>query len=350
MDAAGGGGGRLWRLGFAGFGNVHRALSRLLLERREELARRHGLAFEVTLVARRTRGARVDPGGLDVREMLERGWSSPLSTLEAIRSAPIDLLFEGTPLDPRAGEPATSHVRAALERGVSVVSANKGPIAFSARELAALARRKGAGLRFESAVADCMPVFNLIEGAFPIGRVTAFTGVLNSTSNHVLQEVARGVPAEQAVAEMQRRGFAEADPSHDLDGWDQAMKASILAQVLLGRDVRPPGVERVTLREVDLAWLRAEREAGRAVRLAARGGLEGPIRVEPIAFEPGSFLGSLSGVSLGLTLALEPAGVVNVSEVDPGVEQTAYGMLADLVAIHQGRLMTPSPLWPGTAA
>src|SRR5206468_1236697 len=207
--------------------------------------------------------------------------SSSVATLEAIRTAPIDLLFEGTPLDPLGGEPATSHLRAALQRGVSVVSANKGPIAFAARGLGVLARRTGAGFRFESAVADCMPVFSLVETALPVGRVTAFSGVLNATSNHVLQAVAR-----------------------------------------------------------------AEAGAGRTVRLAARGGPAGPVRVEPLVFDPGSFLGSLGGAGLGLSLETDAAGTLNVSEAGAGVTQTAYGMLADLVAIHQGRRMVPSPLWP----
>ncbi len=335
---------RRWRLGFIGFGAVNRALARLLLERRGEIERRHGLTFEVTLVATARWGAWVGPAGLDLGRALASGWSSPLATLEAIEAAPLDLIFEGTPLDPAAGEPATTHARAALRRGVSVVSANKGPVAFAAGELFDLARRTGAGFRFESAVADCLPVFDLFEVAVPVGRVERFRGVLNSTSNHALQAVLRGQTVEAAVAEMRRAGLAEADPSHDLDGWDQAVKAVILANVLLGRDLRPGDVERVPLAAVDLDRLRAEQRAGRTVRLAASGAREGPVRVGPEAFEPGDFLASLSGFSLGLTLETELAGTIHVASVDPGVEQTAYGMLTDLVAIHQGRRLVPSPL------
>src|SRR5207245_4932726 len=109
-----------------------------------EIAGRHRLTYDVTLVASRTRGAWIEAGGLDLRRALEGGWSGGGTALEAIEKAPLDLIFEGTPLDPHAGEPATSHLRAALERGISVVSANKGPIAFAASDLAALARQKGA--------------------------------------------------------------------------------------------------------------------------------------------------------------------------------------------------------------
>jgi homoserine dehydrogenase len=332
------------KIGFVGFGNVGRALARLLLNRRTELERRHDLIFKVTLLTSASRGALIDPSGIDLTSALDVGWSARRGTLEAIAGAPLDLIFEATPLDPRGGEPALSHVRAALERGVSVVSANKGPVAFAARELFALARRTGAGFRFESAVADCLPLFNLVEGALPVGRVTAFRGVLNSTSNHVLQTIAGGGTEAEGVAEMRRLGLAEADPSHDLDGWDQAVKVAIVANVLLGRDLRPADVERVPLSAIDVGWLRAEQAAGRRVRLAASAGAAGPARVGPVSLEPGEFLASLHGVSLGITLETDLAGAINVSSVDPHVEQTAYGMLADMVAIHQGRRFIPSPL------
>src|SRR2546426_6338688 len=123
---------RHFRLGFAGFGNVGRALARLLLERRDELAHRRGLTFSVPLLASARRGARVEPAGIDLEVALRDGWSSPGRLQDVLGSAPLDLLFEVTPLEPRTGEPALSHMRAALERGVSVVSANKGPIALAA--------------------------------------------------------------------------------------------------------------------------------------------------------------------------------------------------------------------------
>jgi homoserine dehydrogenase len=330
------------RLGFAGFGNVGRALARLLLERRAELEETHGLAFVVTLLSSARRGALVEPRGIDLARALREGWSAAPRLLEAIEQAPIDLLFEATPLDPAAGEPALAHARAALDRGISVVTANKGPVAFGMHDLVERARRSGAGFRFESAVADCLPVFNLFEAAFPVGRLRRFRGVLNSTSNHVLQAIARGDDAGAAIAEMQRRGLAEADPSHDLDGWDQAVKAVILTNVLMGRDLRPADVERTALTDVDPAWLRAEEGAGRSVRLMAEADRDGRARVRAVPLERGDFLASLRETSLGISFEIEAAGTINVSCVEPGVEQTAYGMLADLVAIRQGRLMVPA--------
>src|SRR5439155_22680457 len=124
---------RHFRLGFAGFGNVGRALARLLLARRGELERRHGLTFEVTLLASARRGATVAPGGIDLEAALRDGWSSPGRLPDALDTAPVDLLFEATPLEPRTGEPALSHVRKALGRGIPVVTANQGPVPGAAR-------------------------------------------------------------------------------------------------------------------------------------------------------------------------------------------------------------------------
>ncbi|MFQ5876222.1 MAG: homoserine dehydrogenase [Acidobacteriota bacterium] len=335
---------RCWRIGFAGFGSVNRALARLLVARRRELERRHGISFRVTLISSARRGARVAPEGIDLEGALGEGWRGVGSALEAMGGAPIDILFEGTPLDPVRGEPATSHAREALRRGISVISANKGPVAFAARELIRIAHGSGAGFRFESAVADCMPVFSLVESALPIGKVTRFKGILNSTSNLVLQAVARGGSVEEAVSGARAAGVAEADPAHDLDGWDQAVKASILAAILLGREVRPAQVERTALSGLDPGWIRSETRAGRVVRLAASGGASGPIRVAALCLDPRSFLGGLKAGSLGLVLETELAGTIHVAIAGSGVEQTAYGMLADMVAIHYGRLVVPSAL------
>ena len=333
-----------FRIGFAGFGHVGRALARLLVDRRDELETRHGLTFETVLLASARRGALVSPGGIDLEAAQRDGWSSSVNLLQGLAEAPIDLLFEVTPLEPKTGEPALSHVRAALLRGISVVTANKGPVAAAARDLFAIAQRTGAGFRFESCVADCMPVFNLVEAAVPVGRIVRCRGVLNSTSNHVLGAVARGLPAQEAVVEMQRLGLAEADPSHDLDGWDQAVKIVILANVLMGRRLKTTDVERSAVASIDPGWLRSEVRSGRTVRLVAEAGLEGPARVHAVALAPGDFLASLRGFSLGLTLDTELAGAINVSSVEPHVEQTAYGMLADFVAIRQGRRLVPAAL------
>jgi homoserine dehydrogenase len=335
---------RAWRIGFAGFGNVNRALASLLLDCRDEMERRHGLAFTPVLAGTKRRGAIVSERGLDLPAILEDGWSGGPALDEALEHAAIDLLFEATPLEPRTGEPATTRLRRLLDRGVAVVSANKGPLAFAAAELLALARRRSCGFRFESTVADCLPVFDLFEAVLPAGRIERFEGVLNTTSNRVLHAMAEGRSLDDAVRGAQQAGVAEAEPSHDLDGWDQAVKGVIVANVLCGRDLRPRDVERTPVSAVDLDWLRREERDGATVRLAVTGGRAEPVRVAPIAFPPGSFLSTLGAGALGACFETDRAGTLRVASAESTVAQTAYGMLSDFVAIHQGRLFVPSPL------
>jgi homoserine dehydrogenase len=335
---------RTWRIGLAGFGHVHRALAALLLERRDELLARHGLAFVPTLLADRRRGAIVSADGLDLAAALRDGWPEGPALDETLDAAPIDLLFEATPLDPKTGEPALTRLRHALDRGVAVVSANKGPLAFGAAELLRLARAQSCGFRFESTVADCLPVFDLFESVLPVGRLRRFEAVLNSTSNRVLHAVAQGIPLDEAVREAQRLGVAEANPAHDLDGWDHAVKGVIVANVLCGENLRPGDVERIPVSAVDLDWLRHQQEKGKCVRLAVTGGRGERIRVAPVAYSPGDFLATLGAGALGASFETELAGTLRVASTDSTVAQTAYGMLSDFVAIHQGRLFVPSPL------
>src|SRR5262245_25495198 len=254
---------REWRIGFAGFGNVHRALAAILLERRDELGRRDGLRFVPVLAGTKRRGTLQDDRGLDLAAALADGWSGGPPLDQALEVAAIDLLFEGTTLEPTTGEPATGRLRRMIDRGVAVVSANKGPLAFAAADLLKAARARGCGFRFESTVADCLPVFDLFESVLPVGRLLAFEGVVNSTSNRVLQAMAEGQTLEAAVAEAQRIGVAEADPTNDLDGWDQAVKGVIMANVLCGEDVRPKDVDRTPVSAVDLDWVRREQRAGK---------------------------------------------------------------------------------------
>lgn len=335
---------RTWRIGFAGFGNVNRALATLLLDRRDEIEGRFGLSFTPVLAGTKRRGALVSERGIDLAAALADGWPEGPPLDEALDGTPIDLLFEATPLEPKTGEPATSRLRRLLDRGVAVVSANKGPLAFAAAELLDLAQKRKCGFRFESTVADCLPVFDLFEAAMPAGRLLRFEGVFNSTSNRVLHAMAEGRSLEEAVREAQRLGVAEADPAHDLDGWDQAVKGVIVANVLCGENLRPRDVERTPVSEVDLDWLRREERQGKTVRLAVSGGRGMPVRVAPIAFPPGSFLATLGAGALGASFETELAGTLRVGSADSTVAQTAYGMLTDFVAIHQGRLAVPSPL------
>ncbi|HKP10883.1 MAG TPA: homoserine dehydrogenase, partial [Blastocatellia bacterium] len=184
------------RLAFVGFGNVARAFARIVGERGSRLSSEFDLTLRTTAIATARHGCVLSPS-IDLNEAVacvERGQS--LTGLAGVAAAPdaftligdcdADVLFETSPLDPLAGEPAVSHIRRALSRALHVVTANKGPLAFAYRELTALAAEHHAQFRFEGTVMDGAPVFNLAESCLPGTEVLGFAGLLNSTTNIIL--------------------------------------------------------------------------------------------------------------------------------------------------------------------
>jgi homoserine dehydrogenase len=305
-----------------------------------------GFTPVVTGIATARHGVAIDAGGLDptacaaaVRDgrsltPLHRG-PAVGSSLRFIRSVPADVLIEVTPLDPRRGEPATSHARAALRRGLHVITANKGPVAFARSALRTLAERRGLQFRHEGAIMDGTPVFNLLERCLPGVEVRAFRGTLNSTSSLVLARMENGTSARAALREAQTLGIAEADPSLDLDGWDAAVKLCALANTLWGTTLRPARVKRTGIAAVTRLDVRRAAKAGARLRLVARAergrgrvlASVGPERVrlgDPLAGD---------GPDAALVLSTDLAGEVGVFQRGGTVDQTAYALLADLVAI-----------------
>jgi homoserine dehydrogenase len=267
-------------------------------------------------------------------DALHRG-APVASALDFVARVPADVLIEITPLDPQSGEPALTHVRRALERGLHVITANKGPAAFGSRRLRRLAARRGVQFRHEGAVMDGLPIFNLAERCLPGARVLAFRGLLNSTTTRILSRMEQGVAFDAALREAQAAGVAEADPRNDLEGWDAAVKACVLANALMGADVRPPQVERRGITGVTPEDVRSATASGRKLRLIARGKREGRnvrVSVAPEALPFDDLLVS-SGADGVVVLETDLMGEVGLWEGAGGVDQTAYALLSDLAQV-----------------
>jgi homoserine dehydrogenase len=315
------------RLALYGFGNVGRALARMLVETRAP--------FTITALATRSHGAVVDASGIDLRAIVA-GTDLPLREAPPIASLPADVLVEMTPLDPVAGEPALTYIREALVAGMHVVTANKGPIARAYRELDALATEHDRLLRFEATLADCLPVFTLRRAALPLAKIRAIRGIVSSTNNHILTAAAAGVPFADALAQAQRLGIAEADPRNDLEGHDAAAKATILANVLMDAALVPEDVSREPVDARAANQARAAANKGERVRplieIERRDGKVvaafGPRRLGPL--DP---LYAVDDFSMGLELDTDLAGRVVVQLHDPHVDQVAYAILTDLLEI-----------------
>lgn len=339
------------RLVLVGFGHVGRRLLELLDTTRDRLP----FTWRLAGVCARSRGGLLDPGGLDHAAVLAsarraRPWprSGPgdgeaflADALPVLHDACANgrvVVVETTVLDATHGEPALTHVRLALDARAHVVTANKGPAAFAFHELAALAALANRAFLFESAVMDGVPVFSLVADTLPALTVSAFRGVVNTTCGYILAALERGVPFAEALAEMQARGIAEADPSLDIDGWDAAAKAAVLANVLLDARITPHDVARSGIRALDPAELQRGVAQGLRLRLVSHGRREdGRVAVgaAPVWLAPDDPLAPVAGLENALYLSTDHLGEIGIVQRDGGLTQTAYGLLADLARISR---------------
>ena len=327
-----------------GYGNVARRFVTLLDESRAALTAR-GLDPVVIGAATRRHGSLVDPKGLTSQQLtgelsgpdVESGVDFIRETFARVPSDHTRVLIETTTLNVEDGEPAIAHIRAGLAAGAHVITANKGPVAFAYRALADEARAAGRAFLFEGSVMDGIPIFNLVRETMPGVTVRGFRGVVNSTTNYMLTEMERGVSYDAALKEMQRAGVAEANPSHDVEGWDAAVKAVALANVLLDAQLTPRHVAfREGIDAATAARAAATRKAGRSLKLVAAGsgrGRDAKVTVWLEELESSDPLAILDGQSNALELDTDPLGRVVITQRDGGMEKTAYALLSDLFAI-----------------
>jgi len=343
------------RLCLVGFGSANKAFAEVLLERVG------ALPFEPEVVAVLTgrsgwlvakEGASLDLSSALRAEKVQNlpgaqaGGLAQEDTIKLIlqlrAEGRLDVLIEAIPTDHSSGEPALSFARAALQVGVSVVTANKAPVAIALKSLLELADRHGCRYLHESACMDGIPVFNMARKCLPHARISGFEGVLNSTTNVMLDCLERDATLSFAAAlkVAQDMGIAEADPSADIDGWDAAVKCVCLAQALgiapsaTLQDVRPvegirgldgAAVQKGLPKRFKLLC-RGRREEGGAFSLAVTREL----------VEPSSPLHGVSGSSSCVTFFTDVLGPLTVVQTSPTTRDTGYGIFADLCEACEG--------------
>jgi homoserine dehydrogenase len=247
-----------------------------------------------------------------------------------------DVAIEITTLNPESGEPAVGHIRAALQRNIHVITANKGPIAHQYASLREQARQAQVEFRFESTVMDGAPVFNMVRNNLPGVKILGFSGSLNSTSKLVVEAMARGRTMDEGIKEAQAMGVAEADAGFDIDGWDSAAKAAALANVLMDAGTTPQKVERQGIRAITTAEVVALAAEHKTILLVSRGELDGGtvrLQVRPEILPQSDLMATARGTSNLILFHTDLMGSVGTVAIQPGVEQTAYGLFSDLVDI-----------------
>lgn len=340
-----------------GFGNVGRRFVRLVNEQAERLAAREGAAFRIVGIATNRHGALFAPGGVDGEracavteaggQLLPDALHCPgaiacVDAFEVIsRAAEVapggrGAMLETTTLNVEDGEPAFAHLASALDAGLHAITANKGPIACRYAELAARAARAGRTLRFEGAVMDGIPIFNLARETLRGVEVTGVRGVVNSTTNFILTAMEAGASYQDALVEMQRQGIAEADPTLDVEGWDAAAKMVALANVLMDGRLRPVDVDRAGITALAPSDLQAAVAAGQRLRLVGSARRENgrvTARVAPTRVAADDLFAQVPGMANALIFETDLLGEIAVVQRDGGLVQTAYALLSDLLSL-----------------
>lgn len=337
------------RLTLIGFGVVGQGFVELLANKQAYLKQRYDTWLSLVGVANARHGFVYRTDGLNLpllqqlvregRSLAEhpgvRHWSNMLEGLHATAS---DILVEASPTNLRDAEPALSHIRAALSKNMHVVTANKGPGALAARELLALAKLHSVQLRMESAVMAGTPVISTIREGMMGAAITSIRGILNGTTNYILTAMSAGRDYAEALAEAQAQGFAETDPTADVEGYDAVAKIMILAALIFNHPLRVEEVERQGITAITREQVRASQKSGNRIKLVASlqqtpGSEELVASVKPVSLplltDP---LARVDGALNAITVQADTLSEVTIIGPGAGRIETAQGLLADVLA------------------
>jgi homoserine dehydrogenase len=344
------------RLVLAGFGVVGQSFARLLMAQEKELATTYGLVPQVVGIMDSS-GWLIDEHGIDLKKALKAkmeargvagkggGRETSRKATEVIRDIEAEVLIEATPTNFKTGEPGFSHMKAAFESRKHVVTCNKGPLAIAYYALHELARHNGVQLRFSGAVGGGTPVLDFGKTCSMGDELIGIRGILNGTCNYILTKMEwEGLPFDEALEGAKKAGYAEADPSLDIDGYDSAVKLVITANHLLLskagiKDVKVRGIRGISSKEVQKA-----KKDGKAVRLIASASQETGLIVEPTLIEREHPL-CINGANNAVEFECEYSGPKVIIGKGAGGPETASSLLRDLLEIR-GRINAPAEAIP----
>ena len=322
----------MMRIAILGFGSVGQGVARALLAK--------DLNITVTGLADSKSGI-IDAEGIDLAAALDRkGNGTPcgnpgISPMDVVAKADYDVLVEVTPTNVETAEPALSHIRAALQRHKHVVTSNKGPIAIAYPELRALAEKNGVFLKYEATVCGAIPLIHALQEGLAGNTISRLYGVFNGTCNYILTRMAKdGLTYEQALAEARELGYAEADPTYDVEGIDAAIKLVILANTILDMQTTLDDVERTGITLLTPDALRLAEDQDCTIRLIGEIVPEtGVLRVSPRLIPKDHPL-VVEGTLNAVTVETDLAGDLTFIGRGAGSTETASAVIGDLLYLR----------------
>lgn len=335
------------KIAIIGFGTVGQGISEILLNKKNYLKANYKFDFDIVAVADFAYGNCYNAKGLDVPAMLKtakakKKFTKDLykkDTLSLIKSCNADIVCELTYTDLKTGGPAIDHVKSALSAKKHVVTSNKGPAALKYQEFKKLADKNGVKFMIEGTVVAGTPIINLSKGPLAGCEISKIKGILNGTTNYMLTEMEKGMDYAAVLKVAQELGYAEADPTGDVEGFDARGKVCILANVVMGaplkiNDIPCKGITKITSKDIE----KAKKEGKRWKLIGCVEKKNGKVSgsVSPEMVELTHPLAGVMGANNALTFTTDMLGDVTVVGPGAGRIQTGYAILTDMLAIHRG--------------
>lgn len=340
---------KTYRLTLIGFGNVGQGFAHILQTEEENLAAQYGVRFQIVAISDLLKGSVYEPDGLDVDSLLDavkvdgslknvtashHGWDVERTITESNADAVVEISYT----DLETGEPATTYIRQALQAGKHVVTTNKGPVSLHYPQLAALAQEKGVEIGAEGTVMSGTPALRLGSELLAGSGVYRIQGILNGTTNYILTQMETGATYEDALADAQARGYAEADPTGDVEGHDAAGKVVILANLLMDAplamaDVACTGITGLTTEDIEAAKTAGERWKLIGTIEKGENGVQASVRPQRLPLSHP--LSNVNGATNAITYTTNLLGDVTLIGPGAGRVETGYALIGDLLAIHR---------------
>lgn len=293
------------------------------------------------------KGSIIDPNGLDLQKVLDaiqsansfEGFTKSQGTFaEMLKESRATMLAEATPTNLETGEPGLSHIRTALTQGIHVTMTNKGPIAVAMGELVELAKKHGAKMRYEGVIMSGTPLINLIHSGLAGCTIEKMEGILNGTTNVILTEMGNGMSYDEALQKATDLGYAEADPSMDVSGWDSAAKIAIIANIFFDEYIPVDCIDREGITEITADKIRIAKERGCKIKLISgieytTSGLHAYVAPKEIPLSHP--LAGIDGATNAVTITTDNLGDITLTGPGAGRRETGQALLSDLVAMAQ---------------
>lgn len=339
------------KIALIGFGVVGQAFIEIIKDKKEMLKENFGLGAEIVAISGRSKGSVYDPKGLDLELLMKKFGETGtlesyptgvkgLASLETITETGADIIVEVTTTNIETGMPALKYVKTALSKGKHVVTSNKGPVALAFKELKTLAGQNHVQFRFESTVLSGTPAINFASENLAGHKIFGVKGIINGTTNYILTKMEQGEKYEDVLREAQNLGYAEADPSADVEGWDSVAKIMILGNALLGGELKVDDVEREGITGVTSYDIMTAKSRGERIKLISEAYVEkGKVKakVSPERVHVSDPLASVNGTLNALTVMTDGLLEVTVIGGGAGGVGTAHGLLSDILAILRSK-------------